>query len=221
MSYFKANIGPPTGEKQQTDKHQAPSNRQSVERQKPHFAAELGQRPAEPATPRPAATSPVRPVTCPLCGGQLLAKDGLYLCQDRCQTHWLADATGHLVDLVTLPFGVCTCCTPPQALLRSNQNAICPISSEVYLLLPDGPALLAEAAPHGLCQCCQPAIPLVVQNNQLVCGAKPFNQYEKHGEQITRLSTTPASPSDVLDAIDEALRRNTAQLTVNGLFDLS
>jgi hypothetical protein len=31
---------------------------------------------------------------------------------------------------------------------------------------------------------------------------------------------TPGSQTEMLDAIDDALRRNSAQLTVNGLFDL-
>jgi hypothetical protein len=81
--------------------------------------------------------------------------------------------------------------------------------------------LVADAAPEGLCQCCAPAAPLVRREGVLVCSAKPDHQYRRAGEEVA-LITARAAPAaaDALGAIDAALRRNNARLTVNGLFDL-
>jgi hypothetical protein len=160
--------------------------------------------------------------TCPLCRGSLAKEDGLYHCQGRCGAHWLEESPGYLVDLAALPYGVCACCKEPRALVKSDNGAVCPLSGRAYLLLPDGVPFLADATPHGVCQCCVPPIPLVRHDGDLVCQAKPQNRYHDAGDQVTLLPTSKptATPAETLAAIDAALRRNSARVTVNGLFDV-
>ena len=125
-----------------------------------------------------------------------------------------------MIDLATLPLGVCACCERPQALVKGDQGAVCPVSGKAYLLLPDGATLPADAAPHGICQCCVPPMPLVRRDGKLICQARPDNQYRRVGERVTLILPSKAAPAETLAAIDAALRRNSARVTVNGLFDL-
>jgi len=224
MSYFKATTGPAVhGPSSTKEKEADRPAAQPAGRARSHFSAQPGQRPLTPPGAEPAASlqaGSVRPTRCPLCGHGLADEAGLYHCQEGCHTRWLVETTGQLVDLAGLPFGVCGCCQPPQALIRGEQHILCPVSGEAYLLLSAGPAPLAQAAPHGLCQCCQPSMPLLRQEEQLVCQAKPFNRYEQDDQQLILISPPPLRQDDVWTAIDDALRQNTARLTVNGLFDL-
>jgi hypothetical protein len=92
----------------------------------------------------------------------------------------------------------------------------------VYLLLPDGGAFPADAAPHGICQCCIPPLPLVWRDGNLVCQAKPEHRYRRVGDRVA-LAPAPQptlTPAEALEAIDAALRRNDARVSVNGLFDV-
>ena len=165
---------------------------------KPYFAAQLGSRPPVINKQRPGANT-LGPSTsqskiqnpkstpalragaseiqnpksfCPLCHGELTKQGGLYHCQGRCGARWLEESPNRLIDLAALPFGVCTCCPQPQPLGRSDRGAVCPITGREYLLLPDGPVPLAEAAPDGLCHCCRPPMPLIWQDEALVCQRK-------------------------------------------------
>jgi hypothetical protein len=149
---------------------------------------------------------------------------GLYLCQGRCGARWLEEVPGQLVDVAALPYGVCGCCTPPHALVRAEEGAVCPGSGATYLLLPDGTVRRADDAPYGLCQCCAPAAPLTRRDGKLVCQARPDHVYQvDHRQGKTALFIGPPNPiatsEEVWQAIDSALQRNSARVTVNGLFD--
>ncbi len=162
------------------------------------------------------------PPVCPLCRGLLVNQDGLYHCQGRCGARWVEASPGHLVDLAALPLGVCACCQPPQALVQSEGGAVCPASGRAYLLLPNGATLPADAAPHGICQCCVPPMPLACRDGHLVCQARPANHYRRADGEVALVPTPRATapPAETLAAIDAALRRNSAQVTVYGLFDV-
>jgi hypothetical protein len=235
MAYFKAGLGPSPNGSRKAGKQPPVNNAPPL--QKPLFGVELAGGPLEKAAPpagpakgryfaprpdRPPEQNPAPADTCPLCMAALEEKAGLYLCQGRCGTTWLRNASGRLTDLAALPYGVCTCCRPPQALVPGEWGAVCPASGRDYLLTASGPRARSEASPYGLCQCCQPPMPLLAQDDTLVCQAKPYHQYERRGKQVVLISPgpTPGSQTEILDAIDDALRRNSAQLTVNGLFDL-
>ena len=217
MAYFKATIGPPPAQKP-VEKKDRPAAQKLTS---PYFAAQVGRSP-DPAGPAKKGEVFAPPSTCPLCRGDLAAEKGLYRCQGRCGSRWLAEETGRLIDLAALPFGVCACCDRPQALACGDRGAVCPSSGREYLLLSGGPALLPDAAPDGLCQCCRPAMPLIWQDQQLVCQVRTYQQYERRGDQLMLVApdARKTSTAETLTAIDEALRRNSARLTVNGLFDL-
>lgn len=200
MSYFTACIGPHPGA---TDGDV--SERNASKRRAPRF--ESG--------------SPKAELICPLCRGALRREDGLYRCTGRCRTRWVEEWPGHLVDVASLPLGICGCCEGPQALVAGESGAVCPTSGREYLLLPEGPVPRELGAPLGLCRCCVPPMPLGEQDDQLVCRAKPFNRYERVGDQV-RLILPSGGPdvADTLEAIDAALSQNSARLSLYGLFDL-
>jgi hypothetical protein len=232
MSFFAAQVGKRPVE--QTAAKESPAVDQEEEMQ--YFAAHLGPCPRSPDSRErhdrglgaPDALAdrfislPLLPLThCPLCRGVLEAKGGLYHCAGRCGARWLEEPAGRLVDIAALPFGICGCCQPPQALVRGDGGAICPASGSAHLLLPDGTNVLAAALPHGVCQCCVPPMPLVPRGEALVCLARPEQRYRRMGDQVARiLLSSTISAADTHAAIDHALRRNSARLTVNGLFDL-
>jgi hypothetical protein len=55
----------------------------------------------------------------------------------------------------------------------------------------------------------------------LVCPARPDNRYRRERGQVVLIPTKAApTAAETLEAIDVALRRNSARLTVHGLFDL-
>lgn len=172
------------------------------------------------SSPRqPAANCRLPTDSCPLCRGALADEGGVYRCQGRCGARWLPGHTGALLDIAALPYGICGCCRPPQALAHAGDGAICPQSGQAYLLLPGGPALRVHAAPDGLCLCCAPPAPLVRQGTGLVCAAQPDQRYELRAGVPTPLAP-PNDPAAALAAIDAALRRNSARVAVHGLFDV-
>lgn len=83
-----------------------------------------------------------------------------------------------------------------------------------WLVVPPGQLMDVAALPLGICGCCEPPQPLARAEAGAICPAS--------GREYMLLPTGPAprSAADTLAAIDAALRRNTARLTVNGLFDL-
>ncbi len=191
-----------------------------------YFGARLGpletNAPNSPIPHSPIPTPQSLISNCPLCRGTLVQEGGLYRCQGRCGARWVQESPGRLVDLAALPLGVCACCERPQALVQGERGAVCPGSGQDYLLLPDGETLPATAAPHGVCQCCVPPLPLLWWEEHLVCQAKPNNCYQRVGSQVSLVSTaqTNAPTAETLQAIDAALRRNSARVTVYGLFDV-
>jgi hypothetical protein len=159
--------------------------------------------------------------TCPLCHGPLEAQGAIYRCAGRCGARWLEEAPGRLVDLAALPHGICGCCTPPRPLVRGESGPVCPASGRAHLLLPNGASVLADTLPHGVCGCCAPPMPLIAQGDALACLARPDRRYRREGQKLIALVPAPAAgASATLQAIDAALRRNSARLTTNGLFDL-
>ena len=234
MPYFQTQLGERPAIQLETDR---PDKRITVGNEAtPYFAASLGACPAKPDRQaqsgdarnphaedvHPLTCSPAHPLaSCPLCRGTLEGDHGVYRCTGRCGARWLEESPGWLIDLAALPLGICACCRPPRALVRGERGAVCPASRDEYLLLPTGPLPLAVAAPEGLCLCCAPPSPLARQDGALVCGAKPHNHYQRQGGTLVTLAA-PSAPTTAaaLAAIDTALRRNTAKLTVNGLFDL-
>src|SRR5436853_3247811 len=234
MSYFRTNLGKRPVD--QPDAEAQPKSDAGWEKERPYFAARLGPCPSKAEDRRPeggdrgvagdshSSQSPhaerQAPISCcPLCRAALLAEGGLYRCAGRCGAAWLEESPGRLVDLAALPFGVCRCCRAPRALVRGERGAVCPASGSAHLLLPDGTTILADTAPQGVCQCCAPPAPLVWRDQALVCSARPDNHYRRAGEQLVLIPTTPAA-TETLEAIDAALRQNSARLTVHGLFDL-
>jgi hypothetical protein len=235
MSYFNMQIGErPIDEPDESN--QLDKSSLIHKKELPYFAASLGACPAKPdrqaqsgdaRNPHaedidPLTRSPAHPLTpCPLCRGPLEGEQGVYRCAGRCGARWLEESPGRLIDLAALPLGICACCRPPRALVRGERGAVCPASGDEYVLLPTSPLPLDVAAPEGLCLCCAPPSPLARQDGALVCVAKPHNHYQRQGGTHVTLAP-PSTPTTAaaLAAIDTALRRNTAKLTVNGLFDL-
>jgi hypothetical protein len=169
---------------------------------------------------RPATTVSPCHQACPLCRSDLVSERGLWRCQGRCGAKWLEEG-GRLLDLASLPFGICTCCKQPAALIRTDDGVQCPGSGRGYLLLPEGARLRDEAAPYGVCLCCTPAMPLVMLGDVLVCRAKPQQRYTQAQGQVVAQPEAPAHDLTATHAaIDAALRRNSARVAVNGLFDL-
>lgn len=232
MAYFGVSLGRRPGA--ETNKRETQSQEKTIEGSKPephpHFASQIGLRPATNATPVAESPSPIprspttipEPLLCPLCRGSLAVEDRLYRCQERCGGRWVETSPGHLVDVAALPYGVCTCCSSPQALVKSDAGVVCPVSGRAYLLLPDGTTFLADATPYGVCQCCIPPMPLVWQAGSVVCLSKPGNRYQHDGGGLALApkGKTTATPQETLQVIDAALRRNNAWVTVNGLFDV-
>lgn len=237
MSYFRARVGPcPVGGMESDGRRPKTGGRASGSEDwnpAPYFAAHLGPRSSSndgqasgAGDPKPRSTqSKVQgrksEMACPLCRGVLQRVRGLYHCTGRCATRWLEESPGHLLDVVTLPFGICACCEGPQPLVRCDNGAVCPATGREYLLLPEGPAPRDLAAPLGLCQCCFPPMPLVERDETLVCRVKLGNRYERLGDQVRLVSTPEGTPTltETLEAIDTALNQNSARLTRYGLFD--
>lgn len=181
-----------------------------------HHAGDITPSAASPASAAADGAAPTA-LACPLCGGAMRAEHGVLICTGRCAARWIEDLPGRLVDIAALPYGICVCCPRPRPLVRGARGAVCPESKSEYVLLPDGPRLLAKAAPNGLCLCCAPPAPLIYRDGALICQAKPSMRYQRINGTTHLLKTADAA-TRTLAAIDEALRRNAAQLTVNGVF---
>jgi hypothetical protein len=228
MSYFDVGVGKRPIE--QAIAKQTPSSTHGEEM--PYFAARLGSCPSKPDSrwrqseeqADPGALVPLSSchlvTVCPLCRGQLEAQAGIYHCAGRCGARWLEEAPGRLVDLAALPHGICGCCAPPRPLAAGAPGLICPGSGRTHLQLPGGASVLTDALPHGICGCCAPPMPLIAQGDALVCLVRPDQRYRREGQQLIALAPVPAGAAATMAAIDAALRRNSARLTTNGLFDL-
>lgn len=229
MSYFDVGVGKRPIERIATK--ELPAGKHGEEM--PFFAARLGPCPSNTDARRPNSgeqaaldarlytRSPAHLITtCPLCRGPLEVQAGIYNCAGRCHARWLEDAPGQLVDLAALPRGICGCCAPPRPLAAGARGPICPNSGRAHLSLPGGTTLLTDALPHGVCGCCAPPMPLIAQGETLACLARPEMRYRREGDRLIALAPAPAGAATTLETIDAALRRNSARLTTNGLFDL-
>lgn len=184
------------------------------------FGVALGERPAGDPAPAASQGASAGPSCCPLCRGELLADAGLWHCVGTCGARWLADGMGRLVDLASLPYGICACCADPQALVRSDiGHAACPRTARIHLILAGGRPVLADRLPDGACSCCAPGQPLVRLGAAVVCPARPEREYAQV-DGVWQLQAAPASVDATLSAIDAALRANNAKVTVYGLFDV-
>jgi hypothetical protein len=234
MSYFGAGVGQrPQQAPAEKPEEQPPKNHPQqcgqeekdppVPTRSAYFAVQLGNRPDK--IEKGDKDSEILylkslSLSCPLCRGELAeVREGLHQCQGRCRARWLEESPGQLVDVAVLPLGICVCCERPHALVPGGCGALCPVSGQEYVLLPSGPVLLATAAPEGLCLCCVPPMPLVRQGDTLACQAKPNHHYQRDGSGVILISTPEVTSAEMVAAIDTALRRNSASLTINGLFD--
>jgi hypothetical protein len=227
MAYFNAGVG-----KRPMEQLVKESPADDPGKGGPYFSARLGPCPSnahgrglqseQTADPGALVTLPSCHLvtTCPLCRGPLEAQAGIYRCAGRCGACWLEEAPGQLVDLAALPLGICGCCAPPRPLVRGEPGPVCPASGREHLLLPGGASVLADTLPHGVCGCCAPPMPLIAQGETLACLARPDRRYRREGQRLIALAPAPVAGAAPLQAIDAALRRNSARLTTNGLFDL-
>lgn len=114
---------------------------------------------------------------------------------------------------------LCECCAPPQALLPQEGRLCCALTGEAYVALATGEFLRVAELPYGLCSCCDPAQPLIRCAGAIVCLARADQEYVRvAGSYVPRQSTPAASPLADAEAIDAALRANSALLGLNGLF---
>ncbi len=219
MGYFGKQVGRPV----EATKHSNLPVQSSVDVQtsalnaaRPHLAAQVGKQ----LLAQNAGSFDL----CPLCNGVLAEDDGFARCGGRCQRRWVVGGPGRWLDPATLPLGVCSCCRPRLALATAEVGAICPGSHMEYLILPEGVMQRAEAAPLGICRCCLPPQPLAKTASGLVCRNKPQQHYQiVHGvggvEEVVWIGLAPTlDQATVTAAIDAALRANSAELTLFGLF---
>lgn len=212
MGYFDTKLG---GRPQEPTQAESPKPQQPAEQQG-LFANSLGAQPSMDR--RPHGQEERQSQLCPLCRSELIIERGRMHCSG-CMADWWRNAQGELQDVASLPYGLCSCCEEAQPLQRHVNGAICPASATVFVLLPEGILPLEQAAPYGLCQCCVPAAPLLMLEGTLCCRAKPMNSYVwKEGK--LRITTHTKTKKDLHKAIDEALRNNTANATLYGLFDI-
>jgi hypothetical protein len=228
MSYFDTDVGKRPIEQMAAKKETI----QERDEETPYFSARLGPCPSKPDSRRPQATEQAYPgaqvtlpschrvINCPLCRSPLETQGSIYHCAGRCGARWLEETPGRLVDLAALPHGICGCCAAPRPLARGEPGPICPASGRAHLLLPSGASVLVDTLPHGVCSCCSPPMPLIAEGDTLACLARPDQRYRREGQRLIALAPAPAGSAAALEAIDIALRRNSARLTTNGLFDL-
>lgn len=113
----------------------------------------------------------------------------------------------------------CQCCDPPQPLVIADAALVCVFSGEPHLLLATGEALRIAELPYGVCGCCDPPQPLLRSGDTIVCYGRPDQEYRRVGSRyVPRPTTATAAPLADADAIDAALRANSALLGVNGVF---
>lgn len=210
--FFKSHLG----KREQAESDQTPATQAPTPEPQP-FGATLGERPVQ-SVPAGVQRRPVF-THCPLCRGELKYDAGLWLCQGRCHARWIVEHE-RLLDVAALPYGICACCAEPQALVRSTIGfATCPTSARIHLLNSDGTRLLVDTLIDGTCACCSPMQPLARIGAQIVCTRQPHEHYVRAGDTWQRLTSTKL-PSASLDAIDQALRENTAKVGLYGLFDV-
>jgi len=121
-------------------------------------------------------------------------------------------------DLQAVP--VCACCAPPRPLAPDDGALACPATGELYAALATGALARTAELPFGLCRCCEARQPLMRSDAAIVCMARPEQRYSADGGRYTPLPPASAAPAPLVDpdAIDAALRANSALLGRNGVF---
>lgn len=79
--------------------------------------------------PRVATPTALHP--CPLCQKTLEWQGRLWHCTQGCGARWI-QKVGQLVDIATLPYGVCTCCAQAQPLVQGDNQLLCVMSKTPY-----------------------------------------------------------------------------------------
>ncbi|HMA34292.1 MAG TPA: hypothetical protein VKY74_07390, partial [Chloroflexia bacterium] len=94
--------------------------------------------------------------------------------------------------------------------VRADGEAACVYCGCRVVITVDGRALAWDGLLYGACTCCVPRRPLIRQGEALICLAQPARRYD----------VPVPGPTPELDwqAIDTALRQNSAQLGRHGLF---
>lgn len=117
------------------------------------------------------------------------------------------------------PAAPCACCPEPRLLVADDGALACPATGELYAVLATGDLARAAALPFGLCRCCEARQPLIRSGDAVVCLGRPEQRYAPQGGHYTPVppDAAPEALPDV-DAIDAALRANSALLGVNGVF---
>lgn len=218
MGYFGKQVGRPVVQAKEVE------TPRTLATSKPHFAAQVGKQVVMASSLPPTEQGKIAAAQrCPRCMGMLAEGDGLLHCGGRCGGRWVMAGGARLLDPATLPLGVCGCCLPRVPLVRAEVGAVCPQSHGEYLVLPEGVMARATVAPLGICHCCLPPQPLVEVANYLVCRNKPQQHYAVVEGAVTWIGLAPVveqagDQAAVTAAIDAALRANSAELTLFGLF---
>jgi hypothetical protein len=114
----------------------------------------------------------------------------------------------------------CSCCAKPNPLATDDGALACPQTGEQYALLATGALVRVAELPFGLCRCCESRQPLIRSGATIVCIGRPGQAYRAEGTRYLPLppELSPAALLADADAIDAALRANSALLGVNGVF---
>jgi hypothetical protein len=117
-----------------------------------------------------------------------------------------------------IPAHLCFCCTSVHALIPGDGALVCPFTGELYAVLNTGELLRATTLPYGLCRCCETRQPLIRCGEELVCYANPTQAYQLVGTHYEPVASGQHTALADAEAIDAALRANSALLGTNGLF---
>lgn len=69
--------------------------------------------------------------SCPLCRHPLEWKARHWQCLPGCGARWVSQF-GQLVDVATIPYGLCTCCPQAQPLLQAGNTLLCAVTKHPY-----------------------------------------------------------------------------------------
>jgi hypothetical protein len=160
-------------------------------------------------------------------GGRQEAGGGRQEAGGRRQEAGYTDLHGTMADEVSIVSTLlpatslpdCACCTPPRQLVAADGALQCPFTSELYAVLATGECVRAASLPYGLCYCCEARQPLIRAGEEIVCYGNPTQRYQlDRGQYRPQTGPTHGEALADADAIDAALRANSALLGANGVF---